>query len=67
MVILKAFIESDCCASWCEVWRGDSLKELDKATFNYFKTYYRLDNLALVCTFEASEDFDFDDFFENDF
>ena len=66
MVILRAFIESDVCASWIEIWRGDTLRELDSMTFNFFKSFYGAKNMSLACSFTDGDE-DFNDFSEDYF
>lgn len=72
MVILRAFIESDVCAKWIDVWRGNTLRQLDTVTFNYFKSFYGVENMALYHVFDNfvpdyEEEFFYGEFFEDDF
>ena len=69
MVILRAFIESDSCASWIIVWTGDTLCQLDSLTFSYFKSFYGLKNLHLSSSFACDVSFNHydDDHYDDDF
>lgn len=56
MVILKAFIVNEEVAGWCDIWHGNSLRQLSTKDFDYFKSFYGLENLCLVHSFKSFDD-----------
>lgn len=49
--VLFAFVENRFCCSWKPVWYGNSLRDLKKDEFEYFKKFYGISNLSVTHTF----------------
>lgn len=66
-VVLYAFVQSDVCSRFIEIWTGDTLSQLSPDEFRYFVSFYGLENLSLSSFYGSRDDGFYDDFFEEEF
>lgn len=59
---LLAFVTAGVVSSWILIWRGDSLNQLSKVDFDYFKSFYGKKNLSFLSeyVFDDESEYVFD-------
>lgn len=67
MVVLRALVITDFFCQWSTIWRGDSLRDLSKEDFAFFKDVYNISNLSLSFCYYDDESCGVDEFGEMPF